>query len=364
MKKLLGLLVLVLAAGAAAAWWFDLPARLGWTAKQEDRLTLYGNVDIRQVQLGFRISGRIAQALVDEGDAVKAGAVLARLDARPSEDAVRAAEAQVAGLRATLDKLEAGPRPAEIAQARAAHAERMADLQNAQQAFERAQRLQPSGSISQASLDQATAARDMAIARVASAREALQLLQEGTRQEDIAAARANLAGAQANLSAAKTSLRDAELCAPDDGIVLSRVREPGAIVSPNDVVYVLSLTKPVWVRAYIPEPHLGRIHPGMIVEVSSDTAPARPYRGRVGFISPVAEFTPKSVETPELRTDLVYRLRIIIEEPDRGLRQGMPVTIRIPIEADMETDTRQEGSRRAPVKTGPPQADLGASRGG
>lgn len=337
-KKLAGVVVLLLIAGAAAAWWFEVPARLGWTHKQDDLLTLYGNVDIRQVQLGFRVSGRIAETQVDEGDVVKSGATLARLDARPYEDSVRAAKAQVAALRATLDKLEAGPRTAEIEQARAAHAEQLANLKNTEIAFKRSQLLRPSGAVSQANLDEATAAKDTAIARVASAREALRLLEEGTRPEDIATARANLQAAEANLSTTKTAFQDAELRAPDDGIILSRVREPGAIISPNDIVYVLSLTKPVWVRAYISEPNLGRVHPGMMVDVVSDTASAHPFRGRVGFISPVAEFTPKSVQTPELRTDLVYRLRIIIDQADPSLRQGMPVTIRIPTGASDARD--------------------------
>ncbi|GAB1582811.1 secretion protein HlyD [Phyllobacterium phragmitis] len=331
-RKLVVLLVLLLAAGATAAWWFDVPAHLGWGDQPDSNLTLYGNVDIRQVQLGFRVAGRIKEVLVDEGDAVKAGDVLARLDAAPAEDNVRAAEANVAGLTATLEKLQAGPRQAEIAQAQALYTESLADLQNAEQAFERARQLRPGGAISQAGVDQAKAARDMASARSQSALEALRLLQEGTRPEDIAVARANLQAAEAELSAARTSLADTELSAPADGVVLSRVREPGAIVSPSDIVYVLSLTKPVWVRAYISEPDLGRVHPGMAVEVFSDTAPGKPYRGRVGFVSPVAEFTPKSVETPDLRTDLVYRLRIIVEDADPRLRQGMPVTVRIPLE--------------------------------
>jgi HlyD family secretion protein len=113
--------------------------------------------------------------------------------------------------------------------------------------------------------------------------------------------------------------------------VLSRVLEPGAIVGPSNIVYVLSLTRPVWVRAYVGEPQLGRIRPGMEVSVISDSAPEAPYRGRIGFISPVAEFTPKSVETPDLRTDLVYRLRIIVEQPGESLRQGMPVTVQVPL---------------------------------
>lgn len=328
-KRLMVLLGVLLIACASAAWWLDLPVRLGWAQGKSDALTLYGNVDIRQVQLGFRVSGRIAQTLVDEGDAVKAGDVLARLDIKPYEDAVQAAQAQVANARATLDKLVAGPRQAEIDQARAQHDEQVANVKNAEQAFDRSRVLRPAGAISQASLDDAIAARDMATAREAATREALRLLEEGTRPEDIAAGRASLQGAEASLATAETSLSDAELRAPDDGIILSRVREPGAIVGPSDVVYVLSLTKPVWVRAYIAEPSLGAIHPGMMVDVTSDTAPNHPYRGRIGFISPVAEFTPKSVETPELRTDLVYRLRIIIDQPDPSLRQGMPVTVRI-----------------------------------
>jgi HlyD family secretion protein len=329
MRKRLLAIVAVLLIVCGAAWLFDLPARFGWTHRQDGVLTLYGNVDIRQVQLGFRVSGRIAATLVDEGDAVKASDVLARLDTRPYEDSVRAAQAQVANARATLDKLVAGPRAAEIDQARAAHDEQVANVKNANQAFERSRVLRPAGAISQASLDEATAAKDMAMAREASAGQALRLLEEGTRAEDIEAGRASLQGAEANLATAETSLSDAELRAPDDGIILSRVREPGAITAPSDIVYVLSLTKPVWVRAYIAEPSLGAIHPGMIVAVTSDTAPTHPFRGRIGFISPVAEFTPKSVETPELRTDLVYRLRIVIDDADASLRQGMPVTVRI-----------------------------------
>jgi len=328
LPRIIALLVVV-AGGAAAAWWYDLPARLGWTHAEETGLTLYGNVDIRQVQLGFRVGGRVSEMLVDEGDRVETGQLLARLDDRTYADAVRAAEAQVASQQANLAKLEAGPRQAEIAQARATLAEQTYNLTNAEQALERARQLRPGGAISQAALDQAQSARDMASARVDAAQEALRLLEEGTRKEDIAAAKASLQAAEANLASAKTSLGDTELRAPAEGVILSRVREPGAILSPGDAAYVLSLDRPVWVRTYVEEPDLGRIHPGLAVEVVTDSAPDRPYRGQIGFISPVAEFTPKSVETPELRTDLVYRLRVIVDEPDLGLRQGMPVTVRL-----------------------------------
>lgn len=340
MKKTVAVpaLLLVLGAGVAAAFWTNLPARLGWTRSETTGLTLYGNVDIRQVQLGFRVSGRIAEMKVEEGDAVHRGQMLATLDAVPYEDTARAAEAQVAALKATLDKLIAGPRPAEIEQARAVHEERTAELQLAQQAFDRARQLRPSNAISQADLDQAAANRAAAVARLASARESLRLLEDGSRPEDIAAARANLEAAEASLAGARTALADTELEAPADAIVLSRVRERGAIVSPSDTVYVLSLAQPVWIRTYIAEPMLGLIRPGMQVEVYSDSAPEKPYTGRIGFISPVAEFTPKSVETPELRTDLVYRLRVIVDDADPGLRQGMPVTVRIPETGPAERD--------------------------
>ncbi len=316
--------------GALIAWWFDLASYLGWRDAQNGKLTLYGNVDIRQVQLGFRVSGRVAEMNFDEGDSVKPGDLLARLDAKPYEDAVQAAKAQVAGQRATYEKLVAGPRAAEIAQARAALQERSADFENAKLAYDRALQLRPGQTISQAQLDNAQAQRDTAAARVSSAREALALLEAGNRSEDIAAAKASLDGAEANLSTAETALQDTELKAPAAGVILSRLREPGAIVATSDIVFTLSLDRPVWVRSFIPGPQLGLIHPGLEVTVTTDSAPDKPYRGKIGFISPVAEFTPKSVETPELRTDLVYRLRIIIDAPDQGLRQGMPVTVHVP----------------------------------
>lgn len=330
MNKIAPVLVLLLAAGAGAAWHYQLPQRYGYFLPEAERHEIYGNVDIRQVSLGFRVSGRLAKVLVEEGDAVKAGDVLARLDAAPYEIAVRAAEENVAALKATLDKLIAGPRPTEIAKARAAYEEQLASLANAVQALGRAEQLRNQGTVAQSSLDTASTAKDMAEARVASTRAALDLLVEGSRAEDVAAARAQLHAAEAQLDTARTSLADAELKAPADGIVLSRISEPGAIVAPSTNVMVLSLTEPVWVRAYVSETDLGRVYPGLKVKVTSDSTVGAGYEGQVGFISPVAEFTPKSVETPDLRTDLVYRLRIIIAHPGKDLRQGMPVTVALP----------------------------------
>ena len=315
--------------GLIAAW-LVASGRLKGNARS-DTLKLYGNVDIRQVELGFRVAGRVAAMKFEEGQAVEAGTVLAELDARSYEEDVRAARARVTQQAAALEKLERGPRPAEIAQARANLAERRASLENARAAFERAQKLYASEVIAKAGLDDARTLLETSKARVGEAAAALRLLEEGSRPEDVAAARASLELARARLAAAETALADTRLVSPAEGIVLSRVVEPGAVVAPSSVVYVLSLTGPVWVRAYIDERHLGRIHPGMEVNVISDSAPQTPYRGRIGFISPVAEFTPKSVETPELRTELVYRLRITVDQPGLSLRQGMPVTVLIPL---------------------------------
>jgi HlyD family secretion protein len=324
------LLALAVVAGIAGfAYWFY------WLRPEETRnarLVLYGNVDIRQVDLGFRVAGRSAEMRFEEGDVVTAGQVMAVLDKRPFEDDVRLAEADVAAQTATLEKYEAGSRPAEIAQARALVAERKATLDNAVLVLKRQEELVKRGNVSQQAYDNALAQKNEVQAQLQSARAALELAVEGFRKEDIAAARANLQMAEARLASAETNLADTAIAAPADGVILTRIQEPGAIVAAGAPVYTLSLRNPVWVRAYVREPDLGRVHPGMRALVTTDTAPQHPYHGHIGFISPVAEFTPKTVETTALRTDLVYRLRVIVDDPDESLRQGMPVTVTLPAE--------------------------------
>jgi HlyD family secretion protein len=299
----------------------------------EGPLTLFGNVDIRQVSLSFRTSGRISSMEFEEGDSVTAGQALASLDKGPLEDSLALFKAQEGIAKAVVEKLEAGTRPGEIAQAEAVVEERATVLANAQQLRNRQRELAENGAASKQAADDSQAQHDEAAARLASAKEALALAKEGPRTEDIAIVLAELEAARAKVAQAERQLADAELCAPANGVILTRVEEPGAIVATGATVYTLSLKAPIWVRSYISEPDLGRIHPGLEVEVVTDSRPGIPYKGQIGFISPVAEFTPKSVETEELRTDLVYRLRIIIKEPDKALRQGMPVTIRFPDDA-------------------------------
>ncbi|MYN12294.1 secretion protein HlyD [Pusillimonas sp. TS35] len=304
----------------------------------EDSLRLYGNVDIREVQLAFRQPGRVMQMAFDEGDVVSAGAHLATLDAQPYREALAAAQAQEQVAQAELAKLRHGLRPQEITQAREALRQAQALATETERNFQRQRALLASGASSQRTVDAARSARDQAVAGVEAAKAALSQASEGFRKEDIAAAEARLAVAQASAAQATTALADTELIAPSDGTIIARVREPGSMVVSQNTVYSLSLDKPVYVRAYVGESDLGRIAPGTVVHVKSDSSD-KVYRGQIGFISPRAEFTPKTVETTDLRTDLVYRLRIVIDEADSdsALRQGMPVTIKVDANAGSRT---------------------------
>lgn len=315
--------VAIVAVGVGLSW-------MQRAGKDEGLLRLYGNVDIREVQLAFRQPGRVARMDFDEGDAVSAGMRLAVLDAQPYEEALAAAEAGVRVAEAELAKLRRGLRPQEIVQAKEALNRAQAVARDAEANYRRQSSLLEARVSSQQTFDAALAARDQAAAGVEAAKAALSQAQEGFRREDIAAGEAHLAAAEAARAQAATALADTELFAPSAGTVIARVREPGSMVASQSAVYSLSLDAPVYVRAYVGEPDLGRIAPGTRVRVRSDSSD-QVYQGQIGFISPRAEFTPKTVETPDLRTDLVYRLRVVIDDPDAytTLRQGMPVTVDI-----------------------------------
>jgi HlyD family secretion protein len=318
----------ILIGGALVLVAAGLLAVRAWRGSRRPDLVLYGNVDIREVEMAFRQSGRLSRVAFDEGARVKAGDLLAELDAQPYRDALAGAEAQVRLARAEVDKVHRGNRPQEIAQAEEGVRQAEAAFQSADRDLARQGGLVETGSASQRTLETARSARDQAAAVLASARKALELKREGWRREDVAQAEARLAAAEAARDQARTALDDARLTAPADAVVLSRVREPGSMVGAKDPVLTLSLRDPVYVRAYVGEKDLGRFSQGSRVELRTDSS-GRAYHGSVGFVSPRAEFTPKSVETPDLRTDLVYRLRIVVADADPGLAQGMPVTIRV-----------------------------------
>lgn len=330
-RRRIGLVVLA-ATGllllAGAAWIYFSPDNTDRT-----RLELQGNIDVRQVNLSFKVAGRIESSAVDEGDPVKAAQVVATLEQIDFQNDLRLTISQRDAAAATLERLMNGSRPEEITQARAQVSELKATLERGRQDFRRAEQGHRTGAVTQEEFDRTRFAVQELEAKLKSAEQTLRLAELGPRREEIAQARAQLRAEEARVAQAQQRLADTQLVGPNDGVILTRAREKGAVVQPGETVFALTLTSPVWVRTYVGEPDLGLVQPGMPAGVTTDSAPGRVYRGHVGFISPTAEFTPKTVETRELRTDLVYRLRIVVDDPDGGLRQGMPVTVTLDLPA-------------------------------
>ncbi|MCA0241667.1 MAG: HlyD family efflux transporter periplasmic adaptor subunit [Proteobacteria bacterium] len=301
-------------------------------ADADAALVLYGNVDIRQVSLAFEGSGRVVELKAQEGDAVKAGALLAVLDTRTLALQAEQARAQIDVQAQTLQRLRNGTRPAEVLQAR----ERVVAAQAEQTRAEHdLARLQGVGAATQGrgvsaqDVDRAAQALQAARARTEEQRQALRLAEAGPRQEDIAGAQAQLKVSQAQLALLQHQIEQGRLLAPVDAVVRSRLVEPGDMVAAQRPVLTLALTRPKWIRAYVGEKDLGRLKPGMAAQVSSDSRPDQPISGQLGYISSVAEFTPKSVQTEELRSSLVYEVRITVDDAGNALRLGQPVTVRL-----------------------------------
>src|SRR6516162_320323 len=329
-RKLLIIVVILLVAAASVSWWIF--ERHG----SPRELVLYGNIDLRQVQLAFNNSERIAAVLVQEGDHVRKGQVLARLDTSRLEPQVAQAAAQAAAQLQVVTRLRNGSRPEEIAQARANVESAKADLVNAQRQYERyksASEASAGRAVRQQDVDAAKAALDVASAKLAVNQKALDLAVLGPRKEDIAENEARLRANEAQLALLRRQLADSELIAPADAVVRTRIMEPGEMATPQSPVFSLAIIDPKWVRAYISAPDLGKIRPGMAAAIGVDAFPKRRFDGWIGFISPVAEFTPKSVQTEDLRTSLVYEVRVFVKDPGDALRLGMPATVYLSLTA-------------------------------
>ncbi|MPS69357.1 MULTISPECIES: HlyD family efflux transporter periplasmic adaptor subunit [Novosphingobium] len=338
MKKTVGAAIVVaLVLAAAAIWWMTR------SQKDPNEIVLHGNVDIRQVSLAFDGSGRVTRMTVEEGDSVKAGQVLAQLDTATLSLQADNAEAQVAASRESLLKLRNGTRPEELQQARARLAAARADAAKAADDLRRAREVSSTTqgrAVSAQELDQARNLAAVADARAKEAAEALNLAIRGPRAEDVAAADAQMKGTEAQLALLRHQVSQGELKAPGDAVVRSRLLEVGDMATPQKPVYELALTSPKWVRVYVEEADLGRVRMGMKARVTSDSFPDRPVAGTVGYISSVAEFTPKSVETESLRTALVYEVRVRVDDRNGTLRLGQPVTVRINTGAPREGHAR------------------------
>lgn len=243
-------------------------------------LKLYGHVDIRQVQVAFYNQGRIQKMYVQEGDRVREGQLLAELNPSRFQDAVTKFQQQVAAQEATV--------------------------KNAELIYERYRVLVKRNAVTQQDLDNATA--------------------------NLRVARHTLQAEKAALALALRELVDSKLYAPQNGIIQTRILEKGDMVTPQSPVFTLAISNPVWVRAYLPEVNLGQVQLGMKAWILSDSFPDRRFPAWVGYISPTSEFTPKNVETTELRTQLVYQVRIYACNPKDELRLGMPVTVHIPMQ--------------------------------
>ncbi|MGA2187322.1 MAG: efflux RND transporter periplasmic adaptor subunit [Steroidobacteraceae bacterium] len=324
------LLLGVFVIGGLWWWWQGRPQRA-------PELRLYGNVDLRQVELPFNGSERIAAVLVQEGDHVARGQLLAQLETSRLAPQVAKAEADVAEQQQVVDRLHNGNRPEEVAQARANLDAAAADKQNARAQYARLRSLSDTSAgraVSRQDMDSAKAALDSAAARLAVNRKALALEIAGARAEDVAQGEAQLRADQAQLALLRQELKDADLLAPLDAVVRSRIVEPGEIASPQKAAFTLAIVDPKWVRAYVTETDLGSVHEGMAASVTVDAFKHRNFSGWVGFISPVAEFTPKSVETADLRSSLVYEIRVFVKDPGDELRLGMPATVHLALKRD------------------------------
>ncbi|MEY0430045.1 secretion protein HlyD [Providencia rettgeri] len=313
-------IILILIGAAIGGYYY-------YQSQQDKILTLYGNVDVRTVNLGFRVSGKLKSLSVDEGAKIIAGEQLGLLDDAPYINALNKAKGVRDSAKAQLALKESGYRTQEVAQVEAEVAQKQAAWQYADNFYKRQQGLAASRVISANDLDNAKNNRNQAFAALQAAQDKLNQYQSGFRQEEIAAARGEWLQAEAAVAQAELDLQDTVLTAPSSGTILTRAIEPGTIIGTGNTVFSVTLTNPVWVRAYVSEPHLGDAIPGREVLLYTDSRPNQPYHGTIGFVSPTAEFTPKSVQTPDLRTDLVYRLRIVVNDADDALRQGMPVTI-------------------------------------
>lgn len=328
-KKTAAILVLLIAVAGAAYWFWEKEKN-----KDDGTMKLFGNVEIREVLLSFRISGRLETLRFEEGEKVASGDFLAAVDNTPYAIQVQEANAALLAAQANLEKMRHGYQTEDIRSAQAQRDQIAASLRNAETNYKRFKELYDQDVVAQKEYDDVASARDQLRAQLSAAESELHRLRGGFRPEDIKASEAQVDVARSRLDAAYTSLDDTEIHAPDDGTILTRIAEPGSIVAAGQPVYSMMLARPIQVRAYVTEPQLGRVKLGMKGKIFIDSHPDEPIDGAVNFIAQDAEFTPKQVQTEDMRTDLVYRIRLLVpDNPGDRLKNGMPVTVVLEEEA-------------------------------
>jgi HlyD family secretion protein len=333
MKRLIPVLVLLVVAIAAGVYFYP---RLTKKPAPVNEITLSGNIEAHESLVSFKVPGRIAELPVEEGQQVAEGALLARLEDADYKQKVRIDESSVRVRESSLALTLAGTREQEVKASQQSVLDAQADLEQKKLDNDRAQRLFSKDEISAQDRDLAATALKRSEAITKAAQQRYNEAVEGSRKEDIAIARANLTEAGANLGLSRINMGYTVLRAPSAGVITVRQAELGEVVAPGSPVVTLADLDHIWLRAYIAETDLGRIHWGQEATVTTDTYPGKQYYGRISFISSSAEFTPKSVQTYKERVTLVYRIKIDIDNPNHELKPGMPADARLQLAATPE----------------------------
>lgn len=314
--------------GAALVSLAITPALVSCSGDDSGEIRASGTVEATEADLGFQMAGRIGWIGPREGAQVQAGEEVARLDQEELLARKRGAEAQLEAARALLREMTTGSRPEEIAEGRAALRGAEERLADAQRDLARTLRLFDGGAVSREMMDKAETAARVAESAVDQARERVRILEEGPRQERVAAQRAVVAHAEAAVAQVDAALSNSVVTIPFSGVVTLRHREPGETVSPGVPVLTVLDPEDRWVRIYVREDRVGEVHLGQQATIASDTYPDRAYRGEVIFISSEAEFTPRNVQTTEERVKLVYAVKVrITEDPSYDLKAGIPADV-------------------------------------
>ncbi|MCX5717600.1 MAG: efflux RND transporter periplasmic adaptor subunit [Nitrospirae bacterium] len=299
---------------------------------EEGALVLSGNVEVTDINLGFKTPGRIVELLVEEGQKVNKDKRLALLDNAELKSIAEQNKAFLNETSAKLEELKAGSRSQEIEQAKASVANAEAELIKAENDRERYNALYKDELISVQQMENAKKTYDVALSQHKKAVEMLSLVKEGPRKEDIKAAASRVEQARAALKATEERLKDTVLYAPISGVVLKKNVELGETVNSGVPVYTIGDIANPWIKIYVKEDRLGLIKLGQKAEVKVDTYPKKVYEGMVTFISSEAEFTPKNVQTQEERVKLVFGIKVSVKNINDELKPGMPADVRIMLE--------------------------------
>jgi HlyD family secretion protein len=297
--------------------------------QDDGSMLLSGNVEITETNVGFEMPGRVIEIPVDEGSIVKEGDVLARFDGAALASVVAQNRAFLQESSARLSELMAGSRVQEIEQAKANVIAQEAELKKVKQDYERADVLYTNGAISKAQFDASRSAFDVRVAMHKGALEALSLAQEGARKGDIKIGESRVEQSRAGLAVSEVRFRDTVIYAPIAGVVLRKNVEVGETVSQGMPVFTIGDLRNPWIKVYVKEDKIGLIKLGQKAQISVDSYKGKTYEGVVSYISSEAEFTPKTVQTPEERVKLVFGVKVGIKNENDELKPGMPADVRI-----------------------------------